>query len=254
MTTVVGLIPAAGRARRISPLPGSKELFPIGFCHTTEGSPSKIRAKVVSEYLLESMVLAGAKRIFMILNKRKWDILCYFGDGNKFGTAISYLVVDHLRGMPFTLNQARPWLKDETILFGMPDTIFTPRDAFVQLLGQHRQNGNDLTLGLFRTNTPHRFGMVGLGQSDHVALVVDKPAQTDLTYMWGIACWSSCFTSFLDDQLQNAVFNGREVVMGDIFQSAIEERLKVRGVRFDSGEYVDVGTPEDLRHAVQHFS
>jgi glucose-1-phosphate thymidylyltransferase len=48
---VIGLVPAAGRARRIAPLPCSKELYPIGF-QRMKGM-EELRAKVVSYYLLE---------------------------------------------------------------------------------------------------------------------------------------------------------------------------------------------------------
>ena len=50
---VVGLIPAGGAATRISPLPCSKELYPIGFRRihgTAEQQP-----KVVCHYLFEKM-------------------------------------------------------------------------------------------------------------------------------------------------------------------------------------------------------
>src|SRR5687767_13356160 len=46
---LLGLIPAAGRAERLGPLPCSKELLPIGFRETPRG-PSP---KVAGHYLLE---------------------------------------------------------------------------------------------------------------------------------------------------------------------------------------------------------
>jgi hypothetical protein len=40
---VIGLIPCAGRASRISPLPCSKEVLPVGLRRTSDGS---LRSKV----------------------------------------------------------------------------------------------------------------------------------------------------------------------------------------------------------------
>ena len=109
---VVGLIPAAGVAKRISPLPSSKELFPIGFHEIATDGQNLVRPKVVSNYLLENMFNAGASKVWIVLGKGKWDIMNYYGDGSAFGGHISYLVMEHPWGMPYTLNQAAPWLGD----------------------------------------------------------------------------------------------------------------------------------------------
>jgi len=251
---IVGLIPAAGQGERVAPLPGSKELFPIGFHTVTEQDKSVVRPKVVSQYLLESMMLCGVKKVYMIINRSKCDILRYYGNGSKFGMNISYLVVDRLLGMPYTLNQAYPWLTKETVVFGMPDTIFTPKEAYVPLLERHWDSRSDVTLGLFKTTQPERFGMVTLGKNDMILNVRDKTVDIDSIYMWGIACWSPRFTSFMAEWLKSAPDSGAEVVLSRIFQSAIHAGLSVEGFRFDDGEYIDIGTPLDLKDAVRRFA
>ena len=50
MTDIVGLIPAAGRGKRIAPLPCSKELYPIGFRPDEHGD---LRPEVASAHLLD---------------------------------------------------------------------------------------------------------------------------------------------------------------------------------------------------------
>jgi glucose-1-phosphate thymidylyltransferase len=76
---IIGLIPAAGQATRIAPLPCSKELYPIGF-RTVPGSDG-LRPKAVSHYLLEKMQIAGVRKAYFILRQGKWDIPAYWGDG-----------------------------------------------------------------------------------------------------------------------------------------------------------------------------
>ncbi len=254
MRQVVGLVPAAGQAKRIAPLPGSKELLPIGFHQSMVNGEIRVRPKVVSHYLLEAMACAGACNVYMIISKEKTDLMRYYGDGADLGLSIAYLVIDHMGGMPYTLNQARPWLSDETVIFGMPDTIFSPPDAFAQLLARHGDTCADLTLGLFPTEKHRRFGMVAVDSEDRVVRVVDKPARTDLKYMWGIACWSPRFTQFMDEYLPKPPSGEREIVLGDIFQAAVDAQFNVRAVRFVEGDYVDVGTPEDLSSAIQRFA
>ncbi len=254
MTRVVGLVPAAGQAKRIAPLPGSKELLPVGFHRVVVNGQVRVHPKVVSHYLLEAMARAGARNVYMVISKEKTDLMRYYGDGADLGISIAYLIIGHMGGMPYTLNQARPWLSDETVIFGMPDTIFSPPDAFAHLLARHAETRADLTLGLFPTEKHQRFGMVAVDTEDRVVRVVDKPAQTDLKFMWGIACWSPRFTQFMGEFLPNPSSGEREVVLGDIFQAAADAHYDVRAVRFVDGDYVDVGTPEDLALAIQRLA
>jgi len=76
---VIGLIPAAGQAKRIAPMPMSKELFPIGFQIIDDEQTA--RPKVVSHYLLEKFKYAGISKTFIVIRQGKWDIPAYFGDG-----------------------------------------------------------------------------------------------------------------------------------------------------------------------------
>jgi glucose-1-phosphate thymidylyltransferase len=254
MSELVGLIPAAGRGKRLALLPCSKELFPLGLQNLVlDGVAVKV-PKVASQHLLDSMKRAGVRKFLFVLGEGKSPIMDYYGNGHRFGVEITYLYQEHLWGMPFALDLARPWLKEETVLFGMPDTIFTPADAFVQLLERHRISGADLTLGLFSTDQPWRFGMVALDARDRVTHCIDKPATTSLEYLWGIACWSPTFTSLLGEELQAHPYNGQEVVLGDLFQAAIDNNLMVQGVRFENGSYLDIGNPEALVAAMEHFA
>lgn len=250
----VGLIPAAGAAKRVSPLPGSKELFPIGFREVEIDGHVEIRPKVVSQYLIDNMFRAGAGKIWMVLGKGKTDIMQYYGDGSEFGGHIGYLIMDRMWGMPYTLDQAWPWINHSHVLFGMPDTIFTPTDAFSRLVQDHTATGADVTLGIFPTDHPEKLCPVLLDDSGRVLGMTDKPKQTDLRNSWGCACWSPTFTEFMHQFLCGLEQPRKEVVLADVFRAAMEEGLNVRGILFDEGEYIDVGTPEDLVVAVHRFS
>jgi glucose-1-phosphate thymidylyltransferase len=122
---VVGLIPAAGRASRLAPLPCSKELLPVGFQTAAEGADRK--PKPVSQYLLERMKLAGAGKIFFIARQGKWDIADYYADGSRLGLQLAYLHVGAPWGPPFTLTQAAPFIGDADVVFGSPTSSSTRR-------------------------------------------------------------------------------------------------------------------------------
>lgn len=257
LNEIVGLIPAAGMAKRVSPLPGSKELFPVGFREIEVDGCVEIRPKVISQYLLDNMFNAGADRIWMVLSKNKPDIMQYYGDGTDFGGRIAYLIMDKLWGMPYTLDQAWPWINHSLVLFGMPDTIFTPPDTFVQLVESHRETQADVTLGIFPTDKPEKLCVVDLDDTGRVLGMIDKPKKTNLRQTWGCACWSPSFTHFMHEYLtairESDAMKG-EVVLADVFLAALHQGLSIRGIYFKDGEYLDVGTPEDLLIAVHRFS
>src|SRR6187200_975011 len=106
MTTarpIVGVVPAAGRARRISPMPCSKEIFPIGFRTDEHG---QVRTQVVSHHLLAKFARAGATRGYVVLRDGKWDIPAYFGDGHLVGLDLAYVVIPGSLGPPDTVDRA----------------------------------------------------------------------------------------------------------------------------------------------------
>ncbi len=253
MTRISAIIPAAGRGSRLLPFPCPKELFPVGYQdYELEGRTEK-RPKVVSQYLVENLLQAGADRAFIVIGAGKWDIMRYYGDGSRFDTRIAYLFQEQLTGMPGAIDLARPWVGDDTILFGMPDTIIEPADCFARLLAHHQQEGSDLTLACFPTDNPSKFGMVDIDESGVIARTIDKPAQTDLRLMWGAGCWSPAFTRLIGEYLEERPFQGHEIVLGDIINQAILSGLKVRGLPFEDGRYIDIGTASELDSALKQF-
>ncbi|MDN5203115.1 sugar phosphate nucleotidyltransferase [Fulvivirgaceae bacterium BMA10] len=253
--SIIGIIPCGGNASRISPLPCSKEIYPIGF--TDEKDPSKKRPKVVSSSLIDKMVEGGGAEIFMVIKKGKWDIPNYFGDGAAYGANIAYAVVEKPFGVPFTIDQVYPFTKNKIVLFGFPDILFSPKDAYRKLLMNYDNGDYDVILGLFPVREKHKWDMVKTNSSGEVIDIKMKPRETDFEYAWVIACWGSKFSSFnhqyckeflhkTDQKAINKNQQSTEFHLGHVFQEAIEKGLRVQSVIFDSGKCIDIGTPEDL--------
>lgn len=261
---VVGLIPAGGVGSRIAPLPGSKELFPIGF--QTLGDRPGLRPKVVSHYLMEKMVQAGITEAFIILRPGKWDIPAYFGDGAGIGLHLAYLTIHVPYGVPFSLHQAYPFLNDVAVAIGFPDILFTPDDAYTFLLKRLFTGKSDIVLGLFPTDQPEKVGVVDYDATGRVTAILEKSSRTDLPYMWAIAVWKPSFTKFLHEFVQirlDAVLGDRvpqwlaslpemaEIPIGDVIQAAIHQGFHVEAEVFEDGSYLDIGTPENLAQAIR---
>ncbi len=241
----------------------SKELYPIGFDSAPDGL---LRPKVVSQYLLEKMARAGVQEAFLILRPGKWDIPAYFGDGSAVGIHLAYLTVHVPFGVPFTLNQAYPFVRDATIALGFPDILFCPENAYDILLQHLRDSLADVVLGLFPTDEPSQVGVVEFEEGGIVLGIYEKSVLTHLPFMWAIAVWTPRFTEFLHefiedelwvlpaDQTESQHSNlpvNAERPIGDVIHSAIQSGLRVEAEVFQGGRYIDIGTPENLVRAIR---
>jgi glucose-1-phosphate thymidylyltransferase len=247
---IVGLIPAAGRAERLGPLPCSKELLPIGFRETPRGPAPK----VAGHYLLERLRAAGVRRVFMVLHESKQDVPRYFGTGEIADVALAYLSIPGSRSVPETLDRAFPFVESSIVALGFPDVLFEPVDAYASLIERQAATGADLVLGLFPTERHRTTDMVELGADGRVVRVEVRPETTALRCNWLIAVWSPVFTRFLHEAVRSvlaAPAGDGEFQIGAVVRSAVETGLRVEGVEFPQGSYRDVGTPAELAAAIR---
>jgi len=262
---IVGLIPAAGTAERISPLPCSKEIYPVEF----DASPENeiLRTKVVSQYLIEGMQQVHVSKVYIIIRKGKWDILNYLGSGNWMGMNFAYLIMDLPYGVPFTLDQAYHFVKNDIVVFGFPDIIFKPRDAFNRLLERQILKNADVVIGLFRAPQPYNTQhMVKIDSGGHVCGFEIGPSQTTLKNTWIIALWNKEFTRFLHEYVsivskrfkKNSAAKkdsiAAEVSMTKVFEAALQKGFKIDSVTFEEGSFLDIGSPDNLKRISQNYS
>lgn len=245
-----GLIPAAGRAERLGPLPCSKELLPIGFRETERGPAPKVAA----HYLLERLRAGGVRRIFMVLHESKWDVPRYFGSGEIAGVDLAYLSIPGSGSVPETLDRAFPFVQDSIVALGFPDVLFEPVDAYARLLERQRATAAELVLGLFPTERFHTTDMVELGPDGRVVRVEVRPQSTALRCNWLIAVWGPAFTEFLHDAVRTAPAEEGELQIGAVVQGAVAGGLHVEGVEFPAGSYRDVGVPSELAAAMREHA
>lgn len=258
---VIGLLPCGGQATRLAPLPLSKELYPVGL-RSVQGS--QLRPKVVSHYLLEKMRLAGIRKAFLILRSGKWDLPAYFGDGNLVNMHLGYLMLGLPYGVPYTLDQAYPFVQNALVALGFPDILLQPEEVYVRLIAHQSRTGADVVLGLFPCDRPEKAGMVAFNpENGFVEEIIEKPQETDLRFMWAAAVWTPTFTQFLheyviEQKLTISTYTdaraGKELPIGDVIQAAIATGLRVEAEVFETGVYLDIGTPEDLVLAIQQYT
>lgn len=217
--SIVGVIPAAGRATRLQPLPCSKEMLPVGGRPVMDCVVARVRA------------VPGA-RIRVVTRADKEDVAAH---ARRLGAEV-------VLGEPATLAAsvalgARGLSLEDVVLVGLPDTIWEPGDGFPLLLDALGPE-SDVVLGVFESDEPERSDVVVLGDDDRVLAVDVKPEVPRSSLVWGCAA------------ARNRALAGIELHedVGQHFD-ALARAGRVHAVRFP-GRLVDVGTPAALRRAL----
>lgn len=249
MNNVIGIIPAAGTGSRLFPYNGGKELLPVGAKRVSINDKEEQRPKIVSQYVIEAMAEAGIEHIIIVTRPAKHGLMGLHLDGSQYGVNISY-IVQHPASMAHSIDLAYNWIKTATVVMGMPDTIVSPSNCIKQLLELHLKDKADLSLGLFPTDKPYKFGMIKTDADANIIYHEDKPVNTSATNMWGITAWEPSFTAVLHEQTQKATTSEKEMTLGDVFDAMMRQKKICKAYPIAEGKYYDIGTYDDYKRAM----
>lgn len=216
----IGIVPAAGRAARLQPLAGSKELLAAG------GRP-------VLEYVVERMQAAGADEIRVVTRPDKQDVIAYAA---RLGATV--LVGEPPSSAESVLLAVQGLSADDVAMIGFPDTVWTDTTGFADVTALLTRE-TDVALGLFRgrDDAQLRRSDVVVLAGNRVTAVEVKPERPPSGLLWGCA---AARAGALDG------LAGREHP-GELFAELAAEG-RVAGVVLE-GTFLDVGTPADLAEA-----
>jgi glucose-1-phosphate thymidylyltransferase len=233
-----GIIPAAGSGTRIQPLAFSKELLPVG----SRLDRGVERPRAVSEYLLERMIRAGATQICFVISPGKSDILEYYG--GTFGPAhLCYSVQPQPLGLCDAIFRALPIVPPgESVLVGLPDTIWFPADALCAL------DDGALSFLLFPVERPELFDAVVTDAEGRVREIQVKRAHAASRWIWGAFKVRGSTLAELHALWRER--DGRDEYIGTLVNAHLERGGEAVGVRAGQA-YVDVGTLHGYREAMK---
>lgn len=233
-----GIIPAAGAGSRIQPLAFSKELLPVG----SRIEDGQERPRAVSEYLVERMIRAGAKKLCFVISPGKSDIVAYYGS-RLWGADIAYVVQPTPGGLCDAVFRAAPLIaKDEQVLIGLPDTVWAPEDGFSRL------SSEVLSFLLFPVQHPEFFDAVVTDEDGGVSEIQVKQQRASSRWIWGaIRMPGSAYHQL--HQLWKRPEQGDEY-LGTLVNAWLRRGGKAIGVQAGQA-YVDVGTLNGYRAAIQ---
>jgi glucose-1-phosphate thymidylyltransferase len=230
-----GIIPAAGRGSRIQPLAFSKELLPVG----SRIEAGAERPCAVSEYLVERMIIGGATKICFIIAPGKSDILAYYGAGPSLAPA-AYVVQPQPSGLCDAIFRAAPLVaKDETVLVGLPDTIWFPKHALGELPDQV------LSFLLFPVDRPEFFDAV-VTERTEVREIQVKQKDAQSKWIWGAFKMPGRVFHQLHELWRER--DRQDEYIGTLVNAYLARGGRATGVKIGQS-YVDVGTINGYRAA-----
>ncbi|HLF57602.1 MAG TPA: sugar phosphate nucleotidyltransferase [Thermoanaerobaculia bacterium] len=245
MREILGLFPAAGKAKRLGRRRGpSKEIVPVA----AEGGE-----RIACQDLLDSYRLAGAQRVLVLLRSGKWDVAKRLGDGSEFGLEIAYRVLEPTRGVPFTLARAEPFLGDRLSALGFPDVLVQPRDLLARLVRHRERTQAEVALALAPCDRPQASDLVDVDARGRVKRIEIKPESTALKWTWAFALWTPRFARFLGRWCETfkprSARLGREPHVSDVLLAALADGIAIETLAAPEARLLDIGTPETLARA-----
>lgn len=164
-----GSIPAGGLGLRLQPIGFSKEL-------------ALVAHRAVIDYLLERMILAGITKIFINTAEDKTDLIRYLAHKSPYKSNLIFMVRPR-NGLLDGIIMPEQFLRDnDELYFGLPDTIWYPKDGFAQL----DQIKAELVLGLFDTGTPKLFDSVVINKQNRIQSIEVKVSKPKTKWTWAI--------------------------------------------------------------------
>lgn len=234
---LLGIIPAAGQGSRMKGLPFSKELLPVDL--------EKYQTSIDS--LIDSFQIAKVNASVVVLNKTKIDIYNHLSkrhDDAIFFRSVKTLSLAH--SILSCLELTEPHRNGGDVLFGLPDTVWSPNAAFLNVLQVHKDKSYDITFGLFNSQPSEDFDSVEIVGTEVKSILVkqDPPLSN---WFWGIGAITFDAYTFLARQIDDYVKKSKsqEFLFGWYVSQLIEEKkIKVGGVKLSENTYFDLGTPE----------
>ena len=223
-----GSIPAGCLGLRLQPIGFSKELAPVA-------------RRAVIEYLIERMLLAGIDKIFINTAEDKSDLIRYLADKSLYKNNLIFMVRER-KGLLDGIVLPEQFLRDDDELyFGLPDTIWYPKDAFSQL----DKLPGELVLGLFDTGTPDKFDSVVIDKQNKIKSIEVKVAKPKSRWTWAMGKLTVRAARLLRQYEQKL---GDKPLFGDAMHLYAQDH-SAYALELADSHCIDIGVPDDYDRA-----
>lgn len=172
------------------------------------------------------------------------------------GMDLGYLIMGDPYGVPFTLDQAFPFVVDTMVAFGFPDILYPEEESYLQLLECQANSGADLVLGLFPVGHRQKADRVYRESDGQIREICAASHKRELLDTWGIAVWTSYFSQFMHElinKVRGEAGRRPEWSMNEVINEGIHGGLKVQGIKVSPMPFLDIGTPEGLEKVMLQY-
>jgi len=188
------------------------------------------------EYLLKRLKNCGIREVVFSLGHLPAAVLEYFGDGQKLGLHIEYVVEESPLGTGGGIKNAERYL-DETFLVINGD-VFTDIDI-KQMEEFHAKKRAMATIALIPVEDPSRYGIIDTGTDGRVRQFIEKPSGKEITTNLINAGLIIMETQVLDYIPADTPYSYEK----QLFPALLRQGEPVFG--YSSRAYwIDIGTPE----------
>jgi len=223
-----GILPMAGKGTRIQPIGFSKELYPVTY---------KSKHFAISEFSVRAMTKAQVDEIKLVVNPNKLDIPKYYA---KYNAPLCFYFYESNSLPESCLYPILSLQDDDLCLFGLPDTLFSPNDGYIQVK-KALLAGADLVLGTFKVEDGSKFDSVAIDKSGVLKGVKVKQNPPLSNWVWGI--WGARVKTLrrLKGLIDKQKSSG-EKLLGVGFEDLIKlSEFDLRAVKLGEN-YFDIGT------------
>lgn len=210
-STMLGIIPAGGMAKRLQPIDHSKEMTLVN------GYP-------IIYYLIRRLSTV-CDRIVVVSRRNKQDLNNYC---RKQGLSLIFQKRPELSGA--IVDGLGVVKKGECAFWGLPDTVWKPKNAFSIIA---KKSGN--VLGLFPVGQPENFTVIE-SRRGYVYRIYGKTPNPPSNMIWGVGKMDY---KFLPKIISSVEKSGGTNSCEEIIKAA-----PFKTVSFSFGKYVDIGIPD----------
>lgn len=240
----IGLVPAAGYARRLGAIGKSKEMLRINGDYGDEP---------VCNGLFRQFEAAGIKNIVLVTRPEKTDLIHHIEKELDLDIRIIIVLVDKTNSTLESICAAYAHIAGKEVVLGFPDMLIAPADAMQQLSQSMDNSTANIVLGAFPASDSAKCDMVAFDDDQKLKDIKIKDKYCTYEFTWIMASWDPVFSEFLYSSyratMQESI--GREIYIGDLIQLSLKQGQQVDICSVSAGKFIDIGTCEDLDRACQ---
>lgn len=201
-----------------------------------------IDSRPILEFVVSALRASGVRRLLVVLQFHPGSIVRHFGNGERFGLAIDYLLQEGDLGTAGSVKQAARFVDQEDLLVASSDILF--HGTLLEGEEFHQSKGSEATIALTEVEEASEFGTVRLDREGRVIEFREKPLRGTVP-----SKLVNAGLYFLSRRALAAIPDGVPFDFGhQLFPSLVQRGRPIHGWRLP-GYWRDIGTPDALSAA-----